>query len=290
MLDVSRPVEKGESLRKLFIAADIEGCAGVASEHALSPAGWEWPDARRWMTAEVVAAAEAALDKGYDEVIVADGHGNAQNILPDGLPARTRLVRGWPRPLLQMQGSEDPAVDACFFIGAHAGAADAGFLSHTYHGGAIRALRLNGEDASEGYFNAALAGEMGKPVLLVTGDAAAVEDARRYAPESELCAVKEAVGWRAQCSAKPEDACRSIREAADRALERAGGVAPFSVDCPITVELEMTTVLAAEMLAYLPLFARADARSVRAELQTVEEAMRVVSFAIMYDPSGRISL
>jgi len=278
-------------MRKLFIAADIEGCAGVASEHALMSSGWEWSDARRWMTAEVSAAAEAALEAGYDEILVADGHGNAQNILPDALPERTRLIRSWPRPLLQMQGVEDPGVEACFFIGNHAGATDPkGLLAHTYHGGAIRALRLNGEPASEGYFNAALAGAMGKPVLLVTGDDAAVEDARRYAPRAQLCAVKEAVGWRAQSALRPADACDAIRDAAARALRHAGSAAPFRLTLPVELELEMTTALAAEMLGYLPWLERHGAHAVKASFERLEDAMRVVSFAIMYNPAGRIAL
>ena len=120
-------------MRKLFISVDMEGCAAVSAPQALLPDrwAWEWTAARRWMTEEVSAAAEAVLAAGYQEVIVADGHGNAHNVDPDGLPDNVRLVRSWPRPLLQMQGIDDPGVRACAFVGYHAGPTTTGGILHT---------------------------------------------------------------------------------------------------------------------------------------------------------------
>lgn len=278
-------------MSKLFIAADMEGCAGVSSQSELSSGAWGWADARKWMTAEVAAACEAALEAGYEEVIVADGHGNAQNILPDGLPEKVRLIRSWPRPLLQMQGVDAPDVTGCLFIGNHASAQDgAGLLAHTYHGGAIRDLRLNGVSASEGYFNAALAGSLGKPVLLVTGDDAAIEDARRYAPQAELCAVKQATGWRSQASLTPAESCRKIRDATRKAIEKADRAAPFCPDGPYTLEIEFTSQLACEVLSYLPDVERLSAFTARMQAETMSEAMRVVAFSIFYSPTGVVNL
>lgn len=101
----------------------MEGIAGVASVEQLMPGRFEWETARGWTTAQVASAASAALAAGFDEVIIADGHGNAQNLLPDRLPKGTRLVRSWPRPLGQMQGVELSGVEGCLFTGFHAGAA-----------------------------------------------------------------------------------------------------------------------------------------------------------------------
>ena len=191
-------------MRRFFISADIEGCAGVAANVALMPDGWEWQAARRWMTNEVLAVANAALAAGHDEVIVADGHGNAHNIDPDALPDGVRLVRSWPRPLLQMQGIDLPGVRAAAFVGFHNGMQGAGgTLSHTYHGGAYRDIRVNGTSISEGWLNAALAGSLGIPVVLVSGDQAAVEDARRYAPVAALVAVKQSLGYRSVLTPSP---------------------------------------------------------------------------------------
>jgi D-amino peptidase len=277
-------------MRTLFISADMEGCAGVTSLHALAPERWEWPAARRWMTAEVVTAAGVAFAAGYDEVIVADGHGNACNIDPDCLPDNVRIVRSWPRPLLQMQGVEDPNVDACAFIGYHAAAFHRdSVLAHTYHGGAYRSITLNGVPCSEGYLNAAVAGELGRPVLFVSGDQYTVEDARRYAPDAVGFVAKHSISARSQSSLPPSQTCRMLKEAMTTALSRPRP-APFTLRGPFRLEIEMTTHPAAEVLAYLPGVERISAYTIAATFNRVDAVMRFVSFGMLYSPTGAAPL
>ncbi|WP_374572388.1 M55 family metallopeptidase [Phenylobacterium sp.] len=278
------------TVRRLLISADIEGCAGVASQHALAPDRWEWAAARQWMTGEVVAAAEAALNAGYDEVLVSDGHGNAHNILPDALPARVRLIRSWPRPLLQMQGVEAEGVEQCFFVGYHNGSmGEGGVLAHSYHGGAFRDLRLNGVSCSEGYLNAALAGEFGVPVSLVCGDAETAADAQRYSPMAKTCVVKSAIGWRAVAGLTPAESREAIGAAAREALG-APAPAPFRLEGPYEFELEMTSRVAAEMLSWLPGVEPAGPYVARAVLPSLADVMRLTAAAMLYSPTGAIPL
>lgn len=275
-------------MRKFFITADMEGCAGVASRGALLPErwAWEWTAARRWITQEVVAVAKAALDGGYDMVVVSDSHGNAHNIDPDLLPDRVGLVRSWPRPMLQMQGIEDEDVIACAFIGYHAAASQLdSILAHTYSGAAIRSLRLNGEVCSEGYLNAALAGAFGKPVILISGDQHVVEDAARYAPDALTFVSKQSIGWSAQQSLPPSEVCRALGERAIAAFQQPLP-SPFVVNGPFDLDLEMTSQTAAELLAFLPGMERTGAWSIRSRFESLESVMRFVSFAILYTPTG----
>lgn len=277
-------------MRKLYISADIEGCAGVASQHALAADRFEWQDARRWMTNEVVAAAEAALAQGYGEVLVVDGHGNGHNLLPDAMPDGVRLLRSWPRALLQMEGIDAPGIEAAFFIGYHNGAmGDGGILAHTYSGAAFRDLRLNGVSASEGYLNAALAGEYGVPVVLVTGDAETAADARRYAPGAEACIVKQSVGFRAAAALTPREACVTIRTAAASALA-APRPEPFRLQGPYRLEIDFSTRVAAEMAAYLPFVEQTGPCTVAAEFPTMAALMRFISFLILFNPNGVVGL
>lgn len=277
-------------MRKLYISADIEGCAGIASQHALAADRFEWQDARRWMTNEVIAAAEAALAHGYDEVLVVDGHGNGHNLLPDAMPDRVRLLRSWPRALLQMEGIDEPGIEAAFFIGYHNGAmGDGGVLAHTYSGAAFCDLRLNGVSASEGYLNAALAGEFGVPVALVTGDAETAADAQRYAPGGEACIVKQSVGFRAAAALTPREACAAIRTAAASAL--AGPrPEPFRLQGPYRLEIDFSTRVAAEMAAYLPFVEQTGPITVAAEFPTMTALMRFISFLILFNPNGVVGL
>lgn len=277
-------------MRKLYISADIEGCAGVASQHALAADRFEWQDARRWMTGEVVTAAEAALAYGFDEVLVVDGHGNGHNLLPDAMPDGVRLLRSWPRPLLQMEGIDTPGIEAAFFVGYHNGAmGDGGILAHTYSGAAFRDLRVNGVSASEGYLNAALAGEFGVPVVLVTGDAETAADAQRYAPEAEACIVKQSVGFRAASALTPREACAAIRASAASALA-VPRPQPFVLTGPYRLEIDFTSRVSAEMCAYLPFVEQTAPSSIATEFPSMAALMRFISFLVLFNPNGVVGL
>jgi D-amino peptidase len=277
-------------MKTLFISADMEGCAAVAAQHALAPDRFEWRDARRWMTLEVVAVAEAAKASGYQSVIVADGHGNAHNIEPELVPDDVWLVRSWPRPLLQMQGAENENVVACAFVGYHAGGtAEGAILAHAYFGRAFRRVRLNGEDCSEGYFNAAVAGEMGRPIVFVSGDRGTIADAARYAPDASTFLAKETIGWRSMMSLPPSQIQRAIKDAARHAFNKPLP-APFQLQGPYELELEMTSQVSAEMLSYLPGIERCSAWAVRARFDRLDAAMKFMACAMLYSPMGEPAL
>ena len=61
---------------KLFISADIEGCAGVALTDETHKKESVYQRFAEEMTEEVVAACEAAHEAGADEIVVKDGHGD----------------------------------------------------------------------------------------------------------------------------------------------------------------------------------------------------------------------
>ena len=64
---------------KIFISADIEGCAGVALGTECHKNEPVYKAFARQMTREVIAACEAAHEMGAEEIVVKDGHGDAGN-------------------------------------------------------------------------------------------------------------------------------------------------------------------------------------------------------------------
>ena len=275
-------------MRKLFISADMEGCAAISAPHGIAPERWtwEWNDSRRWMTDEVAAACDAALEAGYDEVIVADSHHAAHNIEPDRLPENVRLIRSWPRPFIHMQGAEDPDVVACAFVGYHAGSTIGdSIMSHSYHGGSFRALWLNGEACSEGYLNAVYAGELGKPIIFVSGDQHTIVDAERYAPNAVGYVAKVSIGWRSQSSLQPAQVQVQLGAAAREAFARPL-TEPYRVDGPYVLEMEMVAQVTAEMLAYLPGVERLSAYKVKVRFASAAAVMKFIAFAMLYSPMG----
>jgi D-amino peptidase len=272
-------------MRRVFISADMEGIAGVASADQLVPGRFEWETARAWMTAEVSAAACAALQAGYDEVVIADGHGNAQNLLPDRLPAHTRLVRSWPRPLGQMQGVELPGVEGCLFIGFHAGAqSGAGTLAHSFNGSLFADIRLGGESRSEAYLLAAVAGERDIPVLLVSGDDAICAHVAGFLPDTRTCAVKQHVAWSSVISVPPHEGARLVGEATASAL-RQPRPAPFRLSGPHALEIVFTHPVTAELAAHLPGFRQTGQMSVATSLPNARAVIEMLGFLGSY-PKG----
>ena len=84
---------------KLFISADIEGCAGVALTDETHKKESVYQRFAEEMTEEVVAACEAAHEAGADEIVVKDGHGDASNIDPLKMPKMSpRSTPSPPKP------------------------------------------------------------------------------------------------------------------------------------------------------------------------------------------------
>jgi len=104
---------------KIYISADMEGVVGTVTGEQLGPSGFEYEQARRWMTEEVNAAIRGARAAGATEILISDSHGNGQNLLLDELPEDVRVIRSWPRPLGMMAGIDD-TFDGAIFIGSSA--------------------------------------------------------------------------------------------------------------------------------------------------------------------------
>jgi D-amino peptidase len=251
---------------RVFISADMEGITGVVQPAQLGPTGFEYSRAREWMTAEVKAAIEGARAAGATEFVVADSHGNAQNLLIDQLPEDVRVVRGFPRPMSMMQGI-DATFGAAIFIGYHGSefGADA-VRGHTFSSARLLGVKLHGEEVSEGIFNAAIAGHFGVPVAFVSGDRTAVSQLQRVVPNAEGAIVKEGLGYHSAISATPARGQAMIREGVRKALGRLAQIQPYRVKTPVDLEVGFKATLDAERISYLPGITRVDAHTVRTTL------------------------
>lgn len=76
---------------KVFISVDMEGISGIVHCDQTTPGTAEYAAGCRWMSGDVNAAVEAALEAGATEVVVNDSHGSMRNIDPDDLHPRAIL-------------------------------------------------------------------------------------------------------------------------------------------------------------------------------------------------------
>lgn len=266
---------------RVYISADIEGVAGVVSLHQLVPGEFEYERARDWMTAEVNAACQAAFDSGVEQVVVSDSHGNGENLKLEKLTGNVRLVRSWPRPLLMMQGIDRGAFGAAAFIGYHAGGhAGKGVLSHTMSSGKLRSIRFNGALVSEFDMNLLLAAEFGVPVIMGSGDNVLAEDVARRYPGVEFAITKWTDGSLWAETMTLEASCALISEKISKAIAGMAHAAPPRPAGPVTVEIDFTRKIIAEVFAYMPNIRRPSPFAVEADFPDMVATMRFLAFVL----------
>ncbi len=277
------PSAGAQQVRRLFISADMEGVAGVVTAEQLGPGGFEYERFRRFLTDEVLAVITAARAAGVREFVVADAHGNGQNLLLELFPPDVQVVRAWPRPLGMMQGI-DSTFDAAVFLGYHAGTTNpAGVRAHTFSSARLTDVRLDGHSVPEGGVNAAIAGYYGVPVILVTGDDAAVAEVRHVVGDIEGAVVKWNYGFHSARTLTPQAAAQLIGERTRSALARRAAFRPVQLGSPVTLDVRFKHYQPAQVLALLPIVEQVDAHSIRYVGADILAVSRFLTFINNYE-------
>src|SRR5512139_4064813 len=201
-----------------MIAVDCDGPACVVGDpgRALSNSR-DMVFAREQATREADAAARALFDSGASQVVVWDNHGNGNNLVFDRLDRRCEILlgTGFDRrfPLL------DESYAGVLMIGYHAMEGTPGaVLAHTYSPDAYRAIRVNGRLVGEIALDAAVAGELGVPLLFVASDEKGCNEALSFMPWVETVATKQGFGRTCAHSKHPAVVEEEIYQAVRRAV------------------------------------------------------------------------
>jgi D-amino peptidase len=259
---------------KILIAADMEGITGVVDWSHVREGTADYARFRRWMTADINAAVDGAVQAGADEFIVTDGHGSKTNILIEELHPRARLNSG-TGPLSMVQGV-DQGVDAAFFIGYHARAGTLNaILCHTVSSSSIANVWINDRLVGEIGMNAATCGYYGVPLLLVSGDETACREAQVDIPGVDTVVTKSASGQKAAACLPPEVTHPLIAAAAQKAVERfiqGGAPKPVVTSEPVRYVVEFFKPDMADQACRLHGAVRLDGKRVALESKTVPQA------------------
>jgi D-amino peptidase len=284
LLGASVPAHAQSAGKRIFISVDMEGITGTVTPREISGEGADYQRYRSIMTQEVVAAIAGAREAGATEFVIADAHGDMQNLILEDLPQDVRVVTGTERPLSMMEGIQHGHFDGAMFIGYHASAsAMSGVRAHTFASARLSEVKLNGVNASEGYINAAIAAQYGTPVILATGDDVAVAELVPTIGGAETVAVKTAIGFHAAETMMPAAAQAKIKAAAKRAVERIGQIKPAKIAAPAVLDVTFHYYRPAELLAWLPGVERTGSRSIRFQGKDIATAMRLLEFMLSYN-------
>ncbi|MEV2263626.1 M55 family metallopeptidase [Streptomyces anulatus] len=242
---------------KLLISVDMEGISGIVHSSETNPERYDYQRGRELMTADANAVIAGVLDaEPTADVLVADAHGTFRNLLPEQLDRRSRLVRGKPRALNMLAGL-DEETDAALFVGYHVRAGEGpGVLAHTMNG-EILDVRVAGRSLGEIGLNAAMAGHLGVPVVLLSGDDAACAELTDLVPETVTVAVKEALGMAAAVTLHPEEARDRLCRAAADAVARRAEIPPLALTGPLDVEVDLASPHTIDLATLVPGVSRA---------------------------------
>lgn len=260
---------------KIFISADIEGVAGIVHREHTARDGREHDRARMLMTEEVNACIEGALSCGATEVVVNDSHGTMRNLLPERIHPDADYITGSPKPLAMMEGMSAD-YDAAIFLGYHTRMGKEGVLNHTFHGGVIENICVNGRDLGEFGLNAGIAGYFGVPVVLVSGCQYTADEALELLPGIETAVVKQTINRQAARHVSPQRARAIIKEKTIAALSQPTMPAPFVVDGPFVVEVTYLHSGLADAAGILPIVEKAGPKTHRFETNDFLAAFRYI--------------
>lgn len=228
----------------------MEGISGVTSKEAVLKEGPAYEEATRFMTGDVNACIEGALEAGAQEILVKDAHFKATNIKCEMLNKKARLIRGWD--ILETMVSQiDETFQALLCIGYHGRSGSEGTLAHTYSGD-IENIKVNEQVIGEIGLSALLAGHYNVPLVLVSGDATACQEAKELLGKVETVVVKKPLANEAASILHPERACELIKEATKRALSNCPQFKPFKVSTPIKFTVSFTKKEAADLVSLVP--------------------------------------
>ena len=268
---------------KAFISVDLEGMPYVVIPGHLSLKGSLYDEARKIATKVTLIVAEELNKNGFDEIVIADSHGPMVNLLVDDLPAYVEIIRGFPRPVSMVSGVE--GCDVALFLGYHAkfGTAKSTW-DHTYSGGTINKVEVNGVAASEFLLNAYAAGDSNVPVMLVAGEAQLLkDDVKKYAPWAETVALKRSLSRVSAKSFSMIKIEKELKEAVKRAVAnfKQNKVKPLTAKKPVKMGITFIASHFADVAELLPVINRIDGLNVEYTANNMIEAYKVFELLVL---------
>ena len=229
------------AVKRVFVITDLEGVDGIFdSELQCIPfQSPRFEESRKLLTGEVNSAVDGLVEGGAVDVVVWDGHDGSRTLSTLDINPRARLIQGRSVSLTEELNSSYAAV---IFIGQHAMAgAEKGILSHSYSSQGIQNIWVNNKPVGEIGGRVMLAGALGIPVIMLSGDTAACRELHDLVPGAACAEVKSGFSRNAGISLSHPAACALIHSTARDAMQHLEQMRPYTLAGPVEVKVEFTT-------------------------------------------------
>lgn len=251
----------------VYIVVDMEGISGIVNIQQVSLGQPEFAEGRQLLAGDVNAAIGGAFEAGADRVVVCDFHDSRRNFPIAEMDPRAEyeVPHGSIMPALER------GFDSLVVVGMHAHSGTRrGFLEHTVEPTWHR-YWLDGIERGEFALLAFIAGSFEVPVVFVSGDRAAIDEARALVPNIEGVAVKEGLARERCRTMAPARAHELIRTGVTRALRRQDRPVPVKLQFPVPVRLEFNRCSDADAYDDHPVITRLDGFTLEWIAHTVAE-------------------
>jgi D-amino peptidase len=251
----------------VYIVVDMEGISGIVNIHQVSLGQPEFAEGRQLLAGDVNAAIAGAFEAGANRVVVSDFHDSRRNFPIVDMDPRAE----YEVPHASIMPGLERGFDSLVVVGMHAQSGTRrAFLEHTVEPNWHR-YWLDGKERGEFALLAFIAGSFEVPVVFVSGDRAAIDEAHALVPTIEGVAVKEGLARDWCRTVAPARAHELIRAGVTRALTRRDRPVPVKLHFPVPVRLEFNRCSDVDAFDGHPVITRVDGFTLEWVAHTVAE-------------------
>lgn len=255
----------------VYLMVDIEGISGIYSRAQVTLDGGRFNEGRRYMTDDINACIKGLKEAGVDKIYVRDCHGASHAVIWEEISPDADYIISGSTGEKRFMGVED--CDAVILLGYHAMAGtQGGVLEHTFSSKSFQNVWMNGEKAGEVALDAGMLGDMGKPVIMVSGDDKVCAEAKTVLPDTVTAEVKKGCGTFGAMLLPREKAHKLIAEKAKEAVEKFKDIKPYVVSKPVEIKVEYIERAALPKMIAHEGMEHIDGRTVKTSADSVEKA------------------
>ena len=260
-------------MKKIYIVTDLEGVSGVCKFDQVGGEGQKVTDAFNILKSELNSAIDACKESGVAEIVIWNGHGVTGSIKLEDIRSGVKFVIG---DVLYPAYGIDKTFDGIMLIGQHPmNGTENGVLEHSFCNGVYTNVYLNGRRIGEAGLLAAIAGYFDVPMIFLSGDTAAVKEAKSIDKNITTVAVKDGFSRTGTITLHPSDAGQLIAENVKKGLALAGKMKPWKLKGPVTIKIEYSTTSPADRNSLVPGVKRTGPKSISYTGKNIIEVAKI---------------